>query len=66
MPAQMKRRRGEGGAASGERPNDDEVLRETLHQAVNASVEAARKRAEEEAAKVTAAAEATRVEVEGM
>jgi hypothetical protein len=57
--------------------DDDEVLRHTLQEAVNASVEAARKRGEEErarllaeageeAAKVTAAAEATKAEVEEM
>jgi vacuolar-type H+-ATPase subunit H len=69
MPAQMKRRRREGGDASGEQTDaEDEGLRETIHEAVNASVEAARKRgeeerarllneAEEEAAEVTAAAE---------
>jgi hypothetical protein len=59
MPSQVKRRRREGGAddASEQTNSEDETLRETHHEAVNASVDAARKRAEEERTKLLAEAE---------
>jgi hypothetical protein len=52
----MKRRRREGGAGE-QTDGEDEALRETLHEAVNASVGAARKRSEEERTKLLAEAE---------
>jgi hypothetical protein len=66
MPSQVKRRRREGGAsdsdASGEHTRtdaeaEDEVLRDALLETVNASVEAARRRAGEERTKLLADAQ---------